>query len=57
MKEGCADSNVGERQSIEIIITEPEAIPRAEKGMERKEQNRYRCRTSRWNCFRRETID
>lgn len=34
---GSADSNDGERQSIETIITEPEAVPGAEKGMGRKD--------------------
>lgn len=34
---GSADSNDGERQSIEAIITEPEAVPGAEKGMGRKD--------------------
>lgn len=28
-----------------------------EQRKEWKGKNRYRCRTSRWNCFRRETID
>lgn len=34
---GSADSNDGERQSIEAIITEPEVIPGAEKGMGRED--------------------
>ena len=34
---GSADSNDGERQSIEAIITEPKAIPGAEKGMGRED--------------------
>ena len=35
---GSSDSNDGEKQSIEAIITEPEVIPGAEKGMGREKQ-------------------